>query len=78
MDEHEVKSVTPMLRPEDESMPLSGWIDPDNFNPNYLMRSMHLMPKRGSNPEWQHNQDYWAEKDAIPAIDLDGPEFKYS
>ena len=28
--------------------------------------------KRGDKPEWQHTQDYWAEKDAIPAIDLDG------
>ena len=47
------------------------WIDPENFNPGYLMRSMHLMPKRGDTPEWQHSQDYWAEKDQFPAIDLD-------
>ena len=32
---------------------------------------MHLLPKRGDKPEWQHSQDYWAEKDEIPAIDLD-------
>ena len=27
------------------------------------MRGMHLLPKRGDKPEWQHTQDYWAEKD---------------
>jgi len=27
------------------------------------MRDMHLLPKRGDKPEWQHSQDYWAEKD---------------
>ena len=65
------------LRPEDRDMPLSSWIDPENFNPGYLMRSMHLLPKRGDKPEWQHTQDYWNEKDAFPAIDLDGTEFVY-
>ena len=58
-------------------MPLRSWIDPENFNPGYLMRSMHLMPKRGDKPEWQHTQDYWREKDELPPIDLDGAEFVY-
>jgi cation diffusion facilitator CzcD-associated flavoprotein CzcO len=53
------------------------WIDPENFNPGYLMRRMDLMPRRGDLPEWQHNQDYWAEKDAFPAIDLNEPAFVY-
>ena len=47
-------------------MPLLPWIDPENFNPGYLMRGMHLLPKRGDKPEWQHTQDYWAEKDQFP------------
>ncbi len=42
------------------------------------MRSMHLLPKRGDKPEWQHTQDYWREKDEIPAIDLDAAEFLYT
>ncbi len=78
MDEHGYERVDVQLRPEDEDMELLDWMDPDNFNPNYLMRSMHLLPKRGSNPEWQHTQDYWREKDEIPAIDLEGAEFRYS
>jgi hypothetical protein len=59
------------------NMPLHDWIDPENFNPGYLMRDMHRLPKRGDTPEWQHSQDYWAEKDQIPAIDLDDPAFVY-
>ena len=70
--------VTPTLRPEDKDMKLLPWIDPENFNPGYLMRSMHLLPKRGDKPEWQHTQDYWTEKDAFPAIDLDDAAFVYA
>jgi cation diffusion facilitator CzcD-associated flavoprotein CzcO len=62
--------VTPTLRPEDGDMAILPWIDPENFNPGYLMRSMHLLPKRGDKPEWQHTQDYWTEKDILPTADL--------
>jgi len=71
------RQVTPVLRPEDRDMPLLPWMDPENFNPGYLMRAMHLLPRRGDKPEWQHTQDYWKEKEEIPAIDLDGSEFEY-
>jgi cation diffusion facilitator CzcD-associated flavoprotein CzcO len=72
------KRISVALRPEDEDMPLLGWIDPNNFNPGYLMRALHLLPKRGDKPEWQHTQDYWAEQKAIPAIDLEAKEFVYA
>ncbi|MGD9935775.1 MAG: flavin-containing monooxygenase [Dehalococcoidia bacterium] len=78
MDEKGAKRVDVALRAEDKDMELLPWMDSNNFNPGYLMRSMHLLPKRGDKPEWQHTQDYWREKDEIPAIDLDGPEFIYS
>jgi cation diffusion facilitator CzcD-associated flavoprotein CzcO len=77
MESNGVNQVRPVLRPEDEDMPQLPWMDPENFNPGYLMRSMHLLPKRGDKPEWQHTQDYWTEKQQIPAIDLDGAEFEY-
>ena len=70
--------VEVVLRPEDRDMPQLPWIDPENFNPNYLMRSMHLLPKRGDKPEWQHTQDYWRERKELPAIDLDACEFQYA
>jgi cation diffusion facilitator CzcD-associated flavoprotein CzcO len=72
-----MKKVVPSLRPQEDNMPLHSWIDPENFNPGYLMRDMHLLPRRGDKPEWQHSQDYWAEKDEFPKIDLDDPAFVY-
>lgn len=78
MQEKGAKKVEVALRPEDHNMPLLSWIDPENFNPGYMMRNMHLLPKRGDKPEWQHSQDYWTEKDQIPATDLDDKAFVYS
>ena len=71
------QSVVPVLRPKDADMPLLSWIDLTDFNPGYLMRSIHLMPKRGDKPQWQHPQDYWREKDELPNIDLEDTVFKY-
>ena len=78
MDAKGAKKVEVALRPEDADMPLLPWIDPANFNPGYLMRSMHLLPKRGDKPEWQHSQDYWTEKSELPKIDLDEAAFTYT
>ena len=77
MKQKGVRQVTPALRPKDKDMPLLPWIDPEDFNPGYLMRGMHLLPKRGDKPEWQHSQNYWAEKDQFPHIDLDDSAFVY-
>ncbi len=77
MDEKNAHRVMPALRPEDKDMPLLPWIDPENFNPGYITRGIHLLPKRGDKPQWQHTQDYWAEKDEFPAIDLDDGTFVY-
>jgi cation diffusion facilitator CzcD-associated flavoprotein CzcO len=77
MEQQGAKRAEVRLRPEDENMALLPWFDLDDFNAGYVQRSMHLLPKRGAKPEWQHSQDYWREKDELPAIDLDGPEFVY-
>ena len=77
MDDQGFSRVVPVLREEDRDMPLLPWMDEDNFNPNYLMRSQHLLPKAGDKPEWRHTQDYWTERETIPAIDLDDEVFRY-
>ena len=71
MDELGAQRVTPRLRREDRMSRGCEWIDVEYFNPNYLIRSMHLMPKRLDKPEWRHTQDYWAERDELPLVDLD-------
>ncbi|HEY1750337.1 MAG TPA: NAD(P)/FAD-dependent oxidoreductase [Caulobacteraceae bacterium] len=77
MDEAGASKVTVALRPDDEGMARLPWIDEESFNPGYLMRDIHRMPRRGDKPEWQHTQDYWTERSVLPAIDLDGAEFVY-
>jgi cation diffusion facilitator CzcD-associated flavoprotein CzcO len=71
MDDAGVGRAMPTLRPDDADMELLPWLDGDNFNPGYMTRSMHLMPKRGDKDQWQHSQNYWVEKDELPAADLD-------
>ena len=78
MEERQANVVTPQLRPEDEGMPLMPWVDPENFNPGYLMRSLHLMPKQGDRAPWTFTQDYWSEKDEFPAVDLDDSALAYT
>ncbi len=60
-----------------KDMKLSSWIDPEDFNPGYIMRGMDALPRRGSERDWQHTQDYWNEKDEFPKLDLAGEAFVY-
>jgi len=77
MDEIGAQRVEVALRPQDQDMAILPWIEPENFNPGYLMRSIDAMPRRGDKPEWRHNQDYWTEKDAFPLIDPTDAAFLY-
>ena len=78
MDENGARRVEVVIPDGDKTMEILPWIDPENFNPGYLMRRMQLLPKRGAKYEWQHTQDYWREKEELPAIDLGKPEFRYA
>jgi cation diffusion facilitator CzcD-associated flavoprotein CzcO len=71
MEERDANVVTPALRAEDAGMSLLPWVDPENFNPGYLTRSLHLLPKQGDRDPWRHTQDYWREKNELPLADLD-------
>jgi cation diffusion facilitator CzcD-associated flavoprotein CzcO len=78
MRARQARQVTVALRPEDAGMKLLDWIDPENFSAGYVARGQHLLPRRGDKREWQHTQDYFTEKDELPAIDLDDAAFVYS
>ncbi|MEM7250828.1 MAG: NAD(P)/FAD-dependent oxidoreductase [Pseudomonadota bacterium] len=77
LDETGAQSIEPRLRPADKDMALTLWVDDEDFNPDYVKRSLKILPKRGSTREWQHTQDYWREKDEFPAIDLTDDLFHY-
>ena len=76
-DELGASMVVPRLREDDADMELLPWVDPENFNPGYLARSMHLMPKQGDRAPWQLPHDYMVEKEELPAADLDDGTLTY-
>jgi monooxygenase len=69
--------VVPTLRPEDADMPLLPWADPENFNPGYVMRSQHMMFKRGDREPWTHLHEYVEERTTLPEADLDDGTLVY-
>ena len=77
MDQTGMRKVT--VKVPDELLHLTKlpWVDEEQFNPGYLKRSMHLMPKRLDVSDWQHTQDYWAEKPRFAEIDVAGEVFCY-
>ncbi|WP_246632806.1 NAD(P)/FAD-dependent oxidoreductase [Pseudonocardia nigra] len=71
MEGKDADVVVPTLRPEDADMALLPWADPENFNPGYVMRSMHRLFKQGDREPWTHMHEYAEEHRALPAADLD-------
>lgn len=78
MDATGARKVTVEVPPDLATLPQLPWVDPDSFNPNYLMRDMHLMPRRLDVPDWQHTQDYWSEKDRFAAISASDRALHYN
>lgn len=69
-------SVEVQLPTEDSGDELGAGMDSDVFNAGYILRGLHLMPRRSSRPDWQ-GQDYWGERHALPAIRLEDEMFAY-
>jgi monooxygenase len=78
MAEKSASVVVPTLRPQDANMPLLPWMDPENFNAGYVMRSQHLMYKQGDREPWTHLHEYTEERQMLPAADLDDGTLAYS
>ena len=70
--------VVPELRDSDSGMRLRPWIDPENFNPGYLRRGLHLLPCQGDRDPWLHRQDYSQERKVLADLDLDDGTLKFS
>ncbi len=77
MQELGVSVVVPVLRDEDVGMELRPWVDPEDFNPGYLTRSLQLLPRQGDRQPWRHAQNYWVEKEDLPTADLDDGTLRY-
>jgi monooxygenase len=69
------KSMVVPVRDDDGE--LRPWVEPDNFNPGYLTRSLHKMPKQGTEVPWRLEHDYSLEKQLLPDADLDDGTLEY-
>ena len=69
--------VVPALRPRDADMQLRPWSDPENFNAGYVMRTQHLLYKRGDREPWTHMLEHEQERDILPKADLDDGTLVY-
>ncbi|NNE58925.1 MAG: NAD(P)/FAD-dependent oxidoreductase [Hellea sp.] len=67
MDKTGTRSVTPIAPDGMESKP---WIT--IFNPGYINRVLHLMPKQGDREPWLNLQDYKRDRKVLPTKDLEG------
>ncbi|MEM7080637.1 MAG: NAD(P)/FAD-dependent oxidoreductase, partial [Pseudomonadota bacterium] len=78
MDEIGMRQCTPTLRQADVGMNAKAYIDPDDFAPGYMRRGTHRLPKQSDAAPWTNSQDYYLEKDEIPAADLQDDVLRYS
>lgn len=76
MDEKSCKSCTPTLRAEDRDMQLGSWVG--EFSPNYIMRSLHLLPKQGDHDPWLNKPVYKRDKKILRQANLDDGVLKFS
>jgi cation diffusion facilitator CzcD-associated flavoprotein CzcO len=77
MDARGATVVVPELRPQDQGMALGPWVEPENFNPGYMQRAIHLLPRQGSQGPWLHSQDYAVDKTELPQADLEDGSLVY-
>jgi cation diffusion facilitator CzcD-associated flavoprotein CzcO len=78
MEAHGLKRVVPLIPEADRGMTLHPWLRPENFNPGYVARGQHVLPKCGDQPKWQHSHDYYIDRDRLPAIPVDDEALVYS
>jgi monooxygenase len=72
MSERDATMVTPVLRDGEASMPLRPWLDPDDFNPGYLLRSIDRVPRQGDRLPWRGaDLGYLDEREILPSTDFE-------
>ncbi len=78
MTERRATAVVPALRSEELAMPARPWIEPENFNAGYILRGLDIMPRQGDRQPWVMTQDYFDDRETLPAADLDDGTLIYA
>ncbi len=71
MQERGADAVVAEIPDRDSDMPARPWIDPENFNPGYISRALERMPKQGDRQPWVMTQDYFSDRETLPAADFE-------
>lgn len=77
MRAHGHGQVVPTVGSEDADMPRLLWMDPENFNAGYVQRAQHRMFRQGDRQPWKNGQEYYEEKDLLPAVAPDESALAY-
>ena len=77
MDRKGASMVVPTLREQDKAMARLPWLSEDEFNPGYMKRGMHMMPKNGDQDPWRFSPDYYVERKQVPRYNLDDETLVY-
>ena len=71
MDDKGAGAVTPRLRAQDQTSTPRPYIDPANFDPGYIRRALHVLPRQGKEAPWIMTQDYFRDREDLPRVDFD-------
>lgn len=78
MEQQGLKKVVPALRPEDKDMDPRPWIEKDNFSAGYVHRRVHIMPKQGNRQPWVMTQDYFSDRETLPAAGFEDGTLRFA
>lgn len=59
-------------------MAVRPWIDPEDFNAGYVMRSLDMMPRQGDKQPWVMTQDFYKDRVDLPAADFDDGTLEFA
>lgn len=77
MEKQGYNVVVPKVPAADADMQRLPWIDTENVNSGYFMRSLHLLPKQGDRHPWKHGLEYAEERVSFPAVQPDEEALTY-
>lgn len=78
MDAQGLSKVEVELGPDEQALDPLPFVDPDDFNPGYIQRGAHLLPRSLDKPEWRHSQNYAQDVKVFPTISVEETPFAYS
>ncbi len=78
MDAQGVSVCTPTRLPSQADLPKGRFIPAEDFDPGYMQRGGDLFPKNSGQWPWTTENNYYLEREEIPAASLSDPTLVYT